>query len=132
MAAMTRRRAERVIAAIENQLYGTELVLMRYGAGAVYSLSVSPDGKRVLTSGADKTMRLWDADTGKCLRLIEGWSKCVRSTAFSPDGKLILSDGGDDQCIRLWDAATGAEIKSMITGGPASVAFGPEGKAISV
>jgi osmotically-inducible protein OsmY len=53
-----------LITVLENNLYGAELRLTGH-AGEVWSVSVSSDGKRLLTSSFDKTLRLWDADTGK-------------------------------------------------------------------
>src|SRR5204863_8953154 len=58
-----RRRAEDIVAAIEDKLYGAELRFTGH-TGGTWSVCVSADGKRVLTSGDDKTLRLWDADTG--------------------------------------------------------------------
>src|SRR5207248_2532486 len=71
-----RRRAEDIVVVIENKLYGTELLLTGH-TGEVWSLSISADGKRVLTGSADTTLRLWDADTGKCLRVFEGHTALV-------------------------------------------------------
>src|SRR5438876_1130428 len=65
-----RRRAEDIVAVIENKLY-PELRLTGH-TGWVLSVCVSSDGKRLLTSSADKTLRLWDTHTGKQLRLFEG------------------------------------------------------------
>jgi internalin A len=99
----------------------------------VWSVSVSADGKRLLTcSQYDKTLRLWDTDTGKQLRVFEGHTDGVIWAELSPDGKRVLS-GSADKTVRLWDADTGKELRKM-TGHPEavySVAFGPEGQAIS-
>ena len=126
----TRRRAEEIVVVIENKLY-PELILTGH-TGWVWTVSVSADGKRLLTASADKTLRLWDADTGKCLRVFEGHTDAVMGAALSPDGKRVLS-GSRDSTVRLWDAATGKELVKMIghAGSVICVCFGPEGKAIS-
>ena len=127
--AEVRMRAEQIatviIAAIDNKLYGKELVL----TGG--SVSVSADGKRVLTCDG-KTLWLWDADTGKQLRVFEGHTEGVIGAALSPDGKRVLTGGGD-KIVRLWDADTGQELRKMTghTTAVCSVAFGPEGQALS-
>src|SRR5205814_7953599 len=51
--------------------YGPELCLTGH-TEALRSVCVSPDGKRLLTSSDDKTLRLWDAHTGKQLSVFEG------------------------------------------------------------
>jgi small GTP-binding protein len=51
-------------------------------------------------------MRLWDVETGRCLRVFEGHKKAVYSVAWSADDRRILS-GSDDTTVRLWDVETG-------------------------
>jgi hypothetical protein len=92
--AEVRRRAEYIV----NKLY-PELRLTGH-TGAVWSVCVSADGKRVLTSGADKTLRLWDGHTGKQLRVFEGHTDQVYGAALSPDGKRVLSVSMDKTVYR--------------------------------
>jgi WD40 repeat protein len=124
------RRAEQLVAVLENKVY-PELVLTGH-KGEVWRVCVSADGKRVLTSSADKTLRLWDTHTGKQLRVFEDHTGSARSAALSQDGKRVLS-GSDDGTVRLWDADTGKELLKMTghTDGVYGVAFGPEGQALS-
>jgi WD40 repeat protein len=118
--------AKAISAAINDKLYGKELVLTGN------TVCVSADGKRVLTSSSDHTLRLWDADTGKELRVFKGHTNIVCGAVLSPDGKRVLS-GGVDGTVRLWDADTGKELRQMNghTAPVWSVAFGPEGQAVS-
>lgn len=128
--AEVRRRAEIIVAAIESKLY-VELLCLSGHTSAGWSVCVSADGKRLLTSSEDKTLRLWDTATGKCLHVFKGHTQHIFGAALAPDGNHVLSAG--DQTVRLWDTTTGKEIWQM-TGhkGPVvRVAFGPEGRAIS-
>ena len=60
----------------------------------------------IATASGDRTVRLWDVNTGGPLRTLTGHTGWVRSAAFSPDGMTIVS-GSYDRTARLWDAATG-------------------------
>ena len=51
-------------------------------------------------------MRLWDVETGRCLRVFEGHTKEVNIVAWSTDGRRALS-GSNDLTVRLWDVETG-------------------------
>ena len=63
-------------------------------------LAVLPDGK--LVSGSyDKTIKIWDPDTGECIKTLKGNSDSVNCLAVLPDGKLV--GGSYDKTIKIWD-----------------------------
>jgi WD40 repeat protein len=74
------------------------------------------------------------AAPGQSLRLVPetGHSSLVNSAAFSPDGKTLAS-GNDDKTIKLWNVASGKEIRTLAghTGSVYSVAFSPDGKTLA-
>lgn len=79
--------------------------------GPVWSLSFSPDGKILASGSADKTIRLWNWETGESIEL-KGHEARIRSIAVSADGKIIVS-GSDDNTLRIWNIAI---LKGSISG----------------
>ncbi len=76
-------------------------VRLDYKAG-IFDYAFSPDGTRALSGSDDKTVRLWDVETGRCLRVLEGHTHYVRSVAWSADHRRALS-GDYSGGIRVWD-----------------------------
>lgn len=68
----------------------------------IRSLAFSPDGKTILSSSNDRTVRLWDVESGQLLHLLTGHRERVKCVGISPDGQLLLSCSGDGQ-VRGWD-----------------------------
>ena len=68
---------------------------------AVYSVCFSPDGRRLASGSYEGTVRLWDVETGACVRTLEGHGGPVYSVCFSPKGRMGASSSGD-RTVRLW------------------------------
>ena len=68
--------------------------------------ALSSDGRYVLSGSGDRTLRLWDAATGRCLRVLEGHQGSVTSVCFSAGGGYVLS-GSEDRTIKIWQRNTG-------------------------
>jgi WD40 repeat protein len=100
-------------------------------AGPVFGAALSANAHRVLSGGEDKTVRLWDLDTGKELAKLEGHTAAIRAVAFAPDGKRAAS-AGDDGTIRLWDLAEKKTLRAFTghDGGVRCLAFTPDGKQL--
>ena len=57
------------------------------------------------TASNDRTVKIWDLETGDCLLTLDDHISNVCTVAFSPDGKTVIS-GGQEPLIKLWDLET--------------------------
>ena len=80
--------------------------------GTATSVAFSPDGTTLASGSYDKTIKLWNANTGDRLRSLVGHADIVLSVAFSPDGTSLVS-GFLDTSIKLWNANTGECLRTL-------------------
>lgn len=64
----------------------------------IHNLLFTPDGGKIISVSEDKTVRVWNAETGEMIRKFEsqvgdGWEGMLYSSALSPDGKLLAVAG---------------------------------------
>lgn len=89
----------------------------------------SPDGKRLVTSSLDNTVKIWEVNTGLLLANLIGHTDTVVTASFSPNGKLILT-ASEDGTAKLWDANSAVlitDIKADV-GKIRIASFSPDGK----
>jgi hypothetical protein len=99
----------------------------------IWSVAVTADGKRVVSASSDRTLRVWDLDTGQSIATLLGHEAReplrVMLMAVTADGKRALS-ALNNGALRIWDLDTGQSIATLV-GHEASmngVAVTPDGK----
>eukprot|EP00756_Hemistasia_phaeocysticola_P036681 Hpha_TRINITY_DN16655_c0_g4::TRINITY_DN16655_c0_g4_i1::g.179850::m.179850/K17914/KIF13; kinesin family member 13 len=100
--------------------------------GAVYSCCLSRDGARIVSSSRDKTLKMWNVESGTELRTFQGHHGFVLGCDISSAGDLIAS-AGDDKHVRVWDAVTGEQTRVLRehTDKVYSVHFAPSGREVA-
>ncbi len=79
---------------------------MRFRHGRGTTLAFAPDGKSILSCGADRTLRTWELATGRLLREQRVPSKpTISAFVLSPDGRLLAYQDATEGSFCLWDIA---------------------------
>lgn len=101
---------------------GKQIAILLDDRAHIVPRALSPDGLRIAAGMEDGSVRLWDGKTGKLVANLMGQEGSITACAFSPDGKFLAtgnrraygSGGRLEPCVKLWDAATGAELATFV------------------
>jgi eukaryotic-like serine/threonine-protein kinase len=123
--------------------------------GPQFAVAWSPDGQLIAAGGQDRIVRIWEAATGKQLRELGPHARTIGAVAFSRDGQRLVSASGginrssvtleqppsklpldgpqDIPDVKVWDVATGEELRSWsLPGKGPGLALSPDGETVAV
>ncbi len=97
-----------------------------------FLLKILPGGKTYLRSGEDKKLRLCDLDTGKEIRILQGWNGRPFSFELSPDGRILAQVDTDYKYVQLIDPVTGKTLHTLTEFNQPYMgfSFAPDGRSL--
>jgi len=78
----------------------------------VNAVSVFPDGRRAISASEDRTLKIWDIESGREIRTLEGHTSGVNAVSVFADGRRAVS-ASDDGTLKVWDIETGREVRTL-------------------
>ncbi len=95
----------------------------------VASCAFASSGTWLVTASGDRTLRIWDPDSGKSIRALVGHTRAVAACAVG-DGDQRIVSAGLDGTVRVWSPTTGKELRCLRysrSSSPFDCAVSPDG-----
>lgn len=126
------RRLIRVLKGHDDEVRSVAFAPHRYVEATLGTPAAQKAAGHLLASGSyDRTVRLWDVQSGTCTQILKGHQDWVETVAFSPDGQTLAS-GSRDRTLHLWDSQTGTLQSGLAHPQPIrALAFAPDGKTLA-
>ena len=111
---------------------GKHFTTYRKHSAAVLHVTWSPDGKKIASASADKTVHIWNATSKSPTLIYRNHTKPVSAIAWSPDSSRIVS-GSWDTTVQVWNMQTGRKLLTCrgFSREVSCVAWSPDGKYIA-
>jgi WD40 repeat protein len=107
--AVIKRDASIVLFIKQDGLFVKDKVLAAAHSRAINCIAWSPDGRRLMSCGADRVVKIWDVETAECLKTIREHTDAVTTCLWLPSGEYIT--GGIDFNLALW-STEGVRVQS--------------------
>ncbi|MEO7413136.1 MAG: protein kinase [Opitutaceae bacterium] len=97
----------------------------------VLALALSPDGERLVSSGFDGRLKIWNVRSGQQEHAFRAFLDPIWGLAFSPNGRALAA-GGNNRSVGVWDTNSWEKIESLNGHSSTirSVAFSPDGQRL--
>lgn len=99
----------------------------------VRTVAFSADGSLLVSAGADRSVKVWSAETGAALRSFGQHTEPVLALAFAPGaGVPTCATGGEDRTVRVWQPGLGRMVRIVRqpTGGVLALRYTPDGQSL--
>ncbi len=139
---ISRKKSSSTQATFKFSLEGKELRELNGHGEYVYCLSFLDEGKKLVSAGGDRWIKVWDIDEGRDILSLNRQGKNVKRFSLSPDGHRLAS-ADTIGFVRVWSLESGEEQlaiatqrgaldkeKGLIGRGMTSVEFSDDGKKI--
>jgi WD40 repeat protein len=111
---------------------GVCLQTLQGHGGRVFAAAVAPDGKHAASGSKDQTVRIWDLESGTCLRTLR-YEDEVHFVAVTPDGrKAVTREGVLSKAVDVWDLEPGVLLWTLEadSGWIESIVVTPDGRYV--
>jgi WD40 repeat protein len=120
--------------AIFNFADGSRLKTLSGHTKRISDVAIDPDTKTLVSvSGGDRTIRVWDIESGQLVKTLADNVGPTTTVTFTPDGKMFITGAvGDDRTVKFWDATTLELLQSSTqqTGFINALSVTPDGRAL--
>jgi WD40 repeat protein len=82
----------------------------------IHTVSISHDGKRVLTASDDNMVCLWSTDKGEIVSYLRDHNASIVTATFSTDGQFVMT-AAEDREIRIWTSTNGQFVRQFMDRG---------------
>lgn len=109
---------------------GNKIHTLKGHVSYVKSIEYSSDSK-FLASTSDDSIRIWHTQTGKCIKVLNGYNSNISATVYSPKGKHLVS-GFNDKSVKIFNTITGDCIDTLSNNNSIDIiAYSPCGRYIA-
>ncbi len=83
----------------------------------VQAMMLLRDGHTLVTASSDQTVRFWDLQAERALRILQDHTNVVKALAMTTDQEILIT-AGDDRTIQFWAMANGAPVATIVDAHP--------------